>query len=182
MKNRLRVAMTALALVMGLAGCATATPTKDDAPKAGTNADKKPTAKSAAKPKAKQPDLSSLHFGDTAKWPNGLTITVSKPTAFTPSDTSMGGGKHNLRMTLTVVNGTPKPIEPILISTSMQSGDKEAEPVFDSAKGIEAAPSTKLLKGRQAKWDIAFAVKNPRDLVLEVGAGDFTSDSAIFTS
>ncbi len=44
------------------------------------------------------------------------------------------------------------------------------------------SPDTKLLPGRQVKWEIAFAVKNPRDLVLEIGPAWAFQEPALFTT
>ena len=82
-------------------------------------------------------------------------------------------------MTVTVLNGTSATYEPALFNLSAQSGDAESEQVFDSGNGVGGSPNTKLLKGRQAKWKVAFAVKNPKDLVVEV-TPDFEHDPVIY--
>ena len=78
------------------------------------------------------------------------------------------------------MNKTGKPWDPSLISATVQSSNKEGEQVYDSEK-LGDEPSTKLLKGREVKFKIAFGVADPKDLVLEI-APDFEHESAIFTS
>ena len=179
-----RLAAAALALTFAITGCGGAAPAKDDNPPAGSNADKT-TPKAKAKPKPAEQDLSSLKFGDTAKWPDGLSITVSKPVKFTPGEYAAGmEGKNHVKVTITVVNKTSKPVKPSLFYPTVQSGDQEASAIYDHEAHVGDMPRTTLLKGRQAKWVMGFSVKNPKDIVLEIKSPrpTFTSDSAIFSS
>jgi hypothetical protein len=176
------LAATAMAAAFGLTGCSVDSPTKDASPKVGTNADKTPAKKAPAKKAApKEADNSSLSFGETAKWASGLSITVSKPTVYKPSEYSDAGSGKHLKFTITIVNNTGKPYESLLTSTQMQAGDVDVDQDIDSEAGLEGAPSTKLLNGRQAKYSVGFSPKKWNDLVLQVSPGDFTSDDAIYT-
>lgn len=115
MKVKLIVVLTGAVLV--LAGCgATAAPAKDCTAAGvmythtGTN---RPAATQAAPtsdpaPAPSTPDTAA--FGSTATYPDGLVLTVSKGTAFTPSQYAAGttGFKSFVKYTITVVNGTGK--------------------------------------------------------------------------
>ena len=63
----------------------------------------------------------------------------------------------------------------------VQSGNTEADQVFDSENDVGGGPSTKLLNGREAKFKIAFTVANPKDLVMEVRPS-FEHESVLFTN
>lgn len=176
--------LAAAALSAGLlSGCASTTGAVATAPPStGTNAE--PSTGTNADPTDEPTEESStpaddgtVAFGQAYKFEDGLQVTISKPAAYKPSRWAAAKkSKYYLVMTVTVVNGTSTKYEPAMFSASAQSGDEEADQVFDTAKNVGGSPSTKLLKGRQAKWKIAFAVKNPKDLVLEVTPGfDYSS-------
>ena len=122
-------------------------------------------------------------MGSTYKWSNGLSATISKPEPFNPSSSAFGANeaKAFVKFTITVVNGTPQVYEPSMFNITAQSGNTEAKFVADTAKGIEGAPSTKLLPGREAKFAYAFGVSDPKDLVLEVRPG-FDYDGVLFVN
>lgn len=121
-------------------------------------------------------------FGETASYPDGLSITVSEPKDYTPSSTSFGseGYPNSVQFTVKIVNKTGNSFDPSLLYASIQSGNTEGEQIFDSAKGMEGAPSTTVLDGRESTFPIAFGVQDPTDLVLEINTGDWERDSTIF--
>lgn len=178
---KIRAALAAMATILTvLTGCSAEQASKATDTPAGTNAD--PT--SSEEP-TEEPDEGdgTLKFGDSASYDNGLSITVTEPQPFEPSRYAVSGkGRDHIRMTVTVVNKTGKPYDVALDYITMQSGNQEAEQIFDSAKGLEGTPTTKVLDGREAKYDVGFTVKNPADLVLEYQPGDWDLDSVIFTS
>lgn len=122
-------------------------------------------------------------LGSTYKWANGLSATISKPEPFNPSSSAAGAkeAKAFVKFTVTVVNGTSQVYAPSMFSTSAQSGNTEAKPIYDYANGITGSPSTKLLPGRQAKFTVAFGVADPNDLVVQVRPG-FDYDDFLFVS
>ena len=84
-------------------------------------------------------------------------------------------------MTVTIKNGTGANYDPAIFHASIQSGDEAGQAVFDSAQGIESAPQTALLPGKSVNFKLAFGVKDPNDLVLQVQPG-FEYKPALFTS
>jgi hypothetical protein len=58
--------------------------------------------------------------------------------------------------------------DPVLFNATVESGSAEAQQVFDHEEQLMGPPQTKLLEGREARFPLGFAVKNPKDLVLEV--------------
>jgi len=122
-------------------------------------------------------------FGETYKWVDGLEVTVSAGTPFTPSDYVVADSPATayLSYTVTIVNKTGATYEPALFSTSVQSGDKEGDQIFDSANGYTGTPSTSILDGRQSSFTVGFGVSNPADVVMEIRPG-FDYKKAFFTS
>ncbi|MCT1458490.1 hypothetical protein M3G03_02855 [Aestuariimicrobium sp. p3-SID1156] len=108
-------------------------------------------------------------FGSSWTWEDGLSITVSKPKDYKPNVYAAGteGFTKFVVFDVTLVNKSTKTWDPSMFSASMQSGNEEASEVYDYGK-LKERPNTKLLKGREVTFQIAFGVKDPKDLVLEV--------------
>lgn len=122
-------------------------------------------------------------FGETWAFEDGLQVTVSKPETFKPDEWSMGGEgyDHAVRFTVTIVNKTGENFDPTMFHATVQSGDREGDQIFDSANGLEGAPSTVILDGRETTFDIGFGVDDPKDIVMELTVS-WDHDEAIFTS
>jgi len=123
-------------------------------------------------------------FGESYTYENGLTVTVSPPQPYAPSDSAAVGEPappNSVVFDITVTNGTQTNYDPAAFMATMQSGSTEGQQVFDSANGIGGTPTTTLLPGRESQFRVAFGATDPNDLVLEVAPG-FDYESAIFTS
>ena len=81
------------------------------------------------------------------------------------------------------MNKSKEPLDLGLTYVSVQSANKEADQVFDSANELEGSPSTKLLKGRESEWEIGFGVSDPKDVVMEVALQDnFERPSLLYST
>jgi hypothetical protein len=103
---------------------------------------------------------------------------------FKPSEyAEVKGAKAYLRYTITVVNKSTERLDLGLTYITVQSNNNEAEQVFDSANELEGSPSTKLLKGRESEWDVAFGLANSNDVVMEIALqDDFERPSLIYST
>jgi hypothetical protein len=82
-----------------------------------------------------------LPFGKSYSWDDGVAVTVGKPKKFTPSEFAVvKKSKRYVRFTVTVVNKSKKPIDLGLTYISVQSGNQEADHVFDSPTGLNGPP------------------------------------------
>jgi hypothetical protein len=189
---RIRTALTAAAassvLLLGACSSTESTGTAEEAP-VGSNADVEESEpsqdeESPSEGASDEPvDDGIAEFGETYTFEDDIALTVSEPKPFKPSQYAATGNKFKnfQRFTVTVVNGSDVAYDPTMIYATMQSGDAEAEEVYDTQNGLEGSPQTKVLPGRQTKFDIGFGVKNPSDLVMEIAPG-FEYDSVIFTN
>lgn len=173
-----------LAALLALTGCSieSTSGNTNDNPPAGSNADKggdNGDEQADGGGDDKQPT-----FGQSYTWDNGLTLTVSKPKPFKPSAYAAGAEKPgtSLRFEITVVNKTGKPYEIVGDYVTLQSGNTEAEQIFDSEKGLNGTPNTPVLDGREAKYSIGFQVQKPQDLVMQYQPGDWALNEVIFTN
>lgn len=194
MKNRLATAAVGVALLAAMTGCAS-TPGAASAEKTGSNrpaatSDTATTTEDTSTQDATPADEATttasdgpVKFGETWEWEDNLSLTVSKPKPYTPSESAAADkhAKHFVQFTVTVVNKTGKTFDPALFNASLQSANEEGDQVFDSENNIGGGPSTKLLSGREAKFKVAYAAADPKDLVLEVHP-DFEHEAIYSTS
>ena len=192
---RRTAALSVLAL-LALTGCSTevrgqaspaevvAPPAEDDATEddaTGDDATGGADPGSASAPD--EPDTGTAVFGDTLEYDDGLTVTVSAPQPFTPSDSAHVDGPAPaafVAFDVTVGNGTATDYDPIGLFVTLQSGSTEEAQVFDTEQGLEGAPYTTLLPGREVSFRIGFGASVPDDLVLQLSPG-FEYEPVLFT-
>lgn len=166
--------------VLLASGCVTKTGEKSDR-EVGSNASSS-EAQPAEEASDQAPEDSTLTFGETYKYEDGVSIRVGKPKPFKPSEYAAADeAPAYLSFEVVIVNGGAEPFDPSVSTASLQSGDTEASEVFDTENGFDGSPSTKVLPGRQTKYKIGFGVQNPKDLVLEFSPS-FEHESQIFTN
>jgi hypothetical protein len=174
--TKLAVVFAASALTFSLAACGSPSTgaTGDPAPSMSDVQSAAPAATEAAAP-------STYKFGDTAEY-EGLTVGISAPAAFTPSQyASTGTQPSNVKMTVTITNTGTEGYDPILTSISAASASQEATQIFDSENGLNGAPSTTILPGASTSYEVGFNVADPAQIVLDVQGG-FDFATATFTS
>lgn len=121
-------------------------------------------------------------FGTRFTYEDGLVVSVARPVIFHPSEYAAKEKAHAyVVLKVTVINGTGKRYDPSVFNTSVQSSNVEGSSVYDSENGLEGAPSTSVLPGRETTFKVAFGVADPKDLVVEVTPG-FEYEASIFTS
>jgi hypothetical protein len=111
-------------------------------------------------------------WGDTKKWDGGLTVTVSKPTKFTPSASAAGHETKNqaVKWRIKVHNGTEETFNGALMTINAKSGeDGETCPqIIDIEKnlgiGIEGSVSPGANGTAEFGFDIPRAQLNKVDL------------------
>lgn len=162
-----------LVVVFLFTGCATPASSTPD-----------PAASSAAAP-AEEPapvDDGNYAFGETASFEDGVSLSLSEGTAFTPSDTAMGqvAGQQFLVYEFVLTNNSEENFDPTLVYATASSGGVEAPGIFDTAANIGFPPSTVVLPGQTIKWTQAFSVADPASITLEVNIG--FDKTAIFTN
>lgn len=169
---------TAVAAGGAVAGTSTAAPSSTSEPATST-----PIRSSPARSTEPAPvPTDQAGFGSTYSWTDGLQVTVSAPTPFTPSEYAAADpATAYLSFTVTIVNNTGAEYKPSLFSATAQSGNAEADQVYDSANGLDGTPSTAILNGRQSTFQLGFGVADPNDVVLQVRPG-FDYDDVFFTS
>lgn len=94
---------------------------------------------------------------------------------------TLAPGTTGIKFTVTIVNHSPDNYDPSLFHADAQSGNAEAEQIFDSAGGLSGSPSTVLLPEREVTFPVGFSVTDPADLVMQIRPG-FDYKDAIFVS
>jgi hypothetical protein len=131
-----------------------------------------------------RPEQETLAFGKAYTWEDGVTVTVGKPKSFRPSEfAAVEKGKRYVKFTVTVVNKSNKPVDLGLTYISVQSKNKEADEVFDSASGLKGPPDTRVLKDRVSEFEVGFGVADPKDVVMEIALhSDFVRPSLLYST
>lgn len=173
-------------LVVILIGCSVSgeTPEKVDEPRTGTNSSSSQESADSEEPATEEDeaevDDGVFSFGEQVRVADVL-VTVSRPKPFKPGEWSFGGEDfdNHVKFTINIVNDGDKPYDPSLFMTTLQSGNTEADEVYDDSMG--GSPNTKVLPGREVEFTVGYGVQNPKDLVMEV-TPEFLEGSVIFTN
>ncbi|MGK4186588.1 tripartite tricarboxylate transporter TctB family protein [Rothia koreensis] len=118
------------------------------------------------------------HFGQKYEWDSGISVTVSEPEQFQPSETAanvqdIDPNDPNVRkFTVTLHNGTDKPLDAVTAHETVLSGGKEASFFADTENGIDGMASGKIQPGKDLTYDIAYALADPNDLSMDFSIYD----------
>jgi hypothetical protein len=127
-------------------------------------------------------ERADLHpFGETVRFADGSTLTTGAPTPFTPTDVAFGGEEfpHHVKVKVTFVNNSEKVFDPTLSVGSVTSGDREGQPVYQTAFD---PPDNAILPGKRVTWWLGFGVADPARVTLTVRMGFLDYQDAIFTN
>ena len=181
--KKIVVALVAVMALFGTVACDTDEAKVNDEVVAGENTDAGNTQEGGTDAADEEQTLPV--FGEQVSYDDGLAVTVSAPKPFKPGQYAAGGKKGDqfVEFTITVVNGTKKPYDPVDFYQTLQSGNAEAEEVYDSENGFNGTPSTTVLPGREAEWKVGYAVKDPNSLVMEINVDfEFERDSILYVA
>lgn len=183
MKNTAIALALSAALSMSACGLSTSGST-EGSPSSGTNRPAETpenesaetveddTAESAADtsdlPEVAEEGMPVQDFGQAFTYVDGIQITVDGPTPITSGPYASPENTKGSAFTVTIVNGSDVPFDPSMAYLTVQSGNTEAEEIYDSEAGFGGSPETTLLPGREATFKAAFATSDPSDIVLEM--------------
>lgn len=123
-------------------------------------------------------------FGEIVTFEDGLSISMSAPVDFTPTDLAAGVDQaNNVMFSITVTNNTGEPLEP-MFDSSGASGGVPASKIFDidnPVGGVFFAPTTTILPGQTLTWNEAYSVADPTNITIDFFVG-FDYEKAIFTN
>ncbi|MCD2441432.1 DUF2510 domain-containing protein [Agromyces sp. SYSU K20354] len=139
-------------------------------------------------PQPEAPVAGDLRFGDTMTWDDGVSLTVSVPEPYTPSEFAVGATQaENVVFTLTLTNNSPEELQPLPLPT-LSSGDQEVSQifdigsdVFDPGDDVGIPPTAPVAPGASISWRAAWSVDDPSSLTLQA-APSFRYPNATFTN
>jgi len=180
LKNIGIVLFVVLLVVIALfsVGCSAPSASPDPQASAATTPSEEPAP---AEPVAEKPAMPV--FGETVSYDDGVSISVSAPAPFEPSEYAAGvvAGQPVVAFELVITNNGTEPFDPATVFATIASGGTEAAGVFDTEKGIGFPPMTTVLPGSTVKWNQAWSVADPSNITMEVSVG-FLNQPAIFVS
>ena len=128
--------------------------------------------------------VAGLEFGETMAWGDGVTMTVSEPESFSPSDVAIGDDQSvDLVFTLTITNDSSENVQPVVVSM-LSSGGTEATRIIDvGAEGgqVGIPPTTPILPGESITWQEAWSVADTASLTMQT-APSFGYEPVVFTN
>ncbi|MFE7184741.1 DUF4352 domain-containing protein [Streptomyces erythrochromogenes] len=140
------------------------------------------TSASASPSPAQVPGLTSaLQFGETYTYPNGVKVSLSKPTKYEPKGIiAREQVKNAVQITITITNGSTAPHEVIYAVPNVRD-DKgmTAEMVFDSGGGSTVPKMVKgsILPGESASGVVAFEIpEGTKSISADIAAGTLLDD------
>lgn len=127
-------------------------------------------------------------FGDVVTYKDGVSISVSAPTPFTPSNLDyfpLAEGETAVVFKVVLTNNSTEPLEPGAIAQA-NSGGKPATYLADAGNpeygDIGLFPTTTVLPGQTLEWYTGFGVADVNDITLEIAPAPIEYDNAIFTN
>ena len=150
--------------ILLLAGCSSA-PVKTPDPAA--------SAASTPTEAVKQDPPGLPVFGDVISFSDGLSVSASVPSEYTPTELAAGAvaGQSAVIFELVLTNNSDSPFDPILVLASASSAGTEASSIFDTSNNVGFPPTTTVLPGGTIKWNQAWSVADPNNIVLELNVG-----------
>lgn len=194
--KRTTITLASIGLALSLAACNPTTGASSDDEPRGTNTSSDYTRDAV---EDESPDVDTADedfddstpeavdyvnaFGETFTYEDGISIHVSEPEAFTPTEWAAGGESHNqhVRFTVRIVNKSSAAFDASSAYPSVASGAGEGDEVFDTDSGLGGPPETSVLPGREVSWKSGFGVDDPKDLVVQI-APSWDHEAAIFTT
>jgi hypothetical protein len=124
----------------------------------------------------------AYRLSDTAKLDNGISVTLSDFSRGVSSDTASPDNEDYLRYRVLVKNESDQKLDLGLFLDECLYGKPgtPSETVFDSAKGLDGAPSVTLLPGDTARFPVACTVPPTEDYIRIEITADWSEDPAIF--
>lgn len=175
----------ALSVVLALSACGVSTGGEaEDSPASGSNrpetSEVEPDATEAGAedaatdseptdlPEEVSEGMPVLPFGEAFTYVDGIQVSVDGPTPMTSGEWASPDNTKGSAFAVTIVNDSEVPFDPSMAYLTVQSGNTEAEEIYDSEAGFGGSPETTLLPGREASYEVAFATSDPNDIVLEI--------------
>lgn len=182
MKIKNALAVLAVVSVALLAGCSSVRADDKPAPEASVAQPVEETTEPTEEPPAVNPLIKQL--GEVVTYTDGVSISVSTPAPFTPTEYANGADQANqVLFTFVITNGTDKPLEPMVYPT-VSSGGVESSPIIDignPAGQTSFGPDTTILPGQTIQWLQAFSIADPANITIELSPS-FEYENAIFTN
>lgn len=164
-------------LVSFIAGCATqpaAAPDPEASAAAPVEAEVTPPA----------PDFSTIQFGEIFTYENNVSISVSAPAPFTPSQYAAKSDENAAFVfTIVLTNNSEAAIEPYTYE-SVSSGGAEAGTIFDMGNDIGNVgefPTTTVQPGQTVQWLVGYSLLDPAAITFDIQPG-FEYEKTTFTN
>lgn len=179
------LSVAALGAAMTLSGCSFIPPASTPPPPAVQEEAKAPEPTVPEVTPEPDPSDMIVGFGDVLTYENGVSLSVSLPQPFQPSDHAAGATQaHHVLITIKLTNGSDEILDPFPYGI-MSSGGVESSEIFDisfDGEGLDLGnmPSGKILPGKTIEWVEGWSVSDLTDMQYEISPSSFEYLDAIF--
>ncbi len=115
------------------------------------------------------PPSAGKKFGESFSWDDGVTVTISKPRTYKPTEDVMFQDKVSqtfIVMDVVLKNGSKEALPSDQFFLRAKTGSREAMQVMDRGAGV-TQPKDIVQPGKEATWKIAFGVDSGQPFVLD---------------
>lgn len=133
------------------------------------------------------PDLTIVQFGEVFTYEDGVSVSVSSPTPFVPTEWSSASASPAdtqwFYFKIVLTNNSGAAIDPMTYET-VSSGGKESPSVFDMGNELGAIgefPSTSVQSGQTVEWLVGYGLADPAAITFDIQPG-FQYEETTFTN
>ncbi|MFH8613075.1 hypothetical protein ACH4D5_36975 [Streptomyces sp. NPDC018029] len=143
--------------------------------------EEEPPEEPEPEPESTEPEVSGL--GDTVTYVNDVEVSLSKFARGTSSEYGSPENTPYVKFAVTVKNEGKSTIDTSGFTTSCSYGEvgESSESVFDSERGLNGGPDTRLLAGRSITVTWACELPKTEDTIQIEVSPDMETETAIFT-
>ncbi len=144
-----------------------------------SSSDGGPTASDGATASTESVTEGTIPLGGTFTSSDEITLGISKPTSFKPSQYAYVKGQSAFAVIFKLTNGSTEPYEPTDTYATASAGGVECERGFDSQLGVDADPATAVLPGHSVSWKVGWGcdAATGSELLIEAEIHQLSPDS-----
>ena len=110
-----------------------------------------------------------MGFGARYKFSDGLSVSISRPVEFTPSEGVDGAKSKSVKFVLTFSNSSSSPFDPSHVTMRVLSQGNEGVDLYDPANGLRGQwDTTPISAGRSRQYVAGFSVDGTEEVQVTI--------------
>jgi hypothetical protein len=169
-ERKVKVRMiVALAGVVFISACTTTEVATPKALPSATTQTPSESTEPSEMPVPEPSDSENMRIGQRYQYKDGLTVSVSRPVKFRPSEDAQGGEGVSIKFVVTYTNSSSSSFDPSHVSMRVLSGGVEGHDVYDPSNGLKGEWNTDPLpSGRSRQYVVGFSALDPTEVQITI--------------